>query len=156
MSWCSRWRLVALATLSVLVGCGDGSPAQDEAIEPPRTTTSTATTAGPTIEKDATYGTVEDFRDAVIAAGYECPEYSERDSSTFAAESADCEGDTVLLIYSSATARDNNLETLKALSPPDNALLVGPNWIFNTGQESIIDEIRPELGGVVEHGQRDS
>lgn len=149
----------ALAAVSALLltGCGatDTSAGSTPSPSASATTGPTRTTEAPVVERDATYGTVEELRDAVVLAGYECPEYAERESSTIAAESAACEDHTVLLIYSSQTGRDENLAFLKGFSGPSNAFLVGPNWIVNSGRESIVDEIRPELGGVVEHGQAD-
>lgn len=77
-------------------------------------TVDSPTPTGPVIEKNASYGTVADLRDAVVAAGYECPEYAERETVTMASEGADCGGDTVPLVHPSESTRDANLEFLKS------------------------------------------
>lgn len=149
-------RSIVVAGL-LLVGCSSGEePGTTVGTTATTASATTSTSAPPTVESNASYGTVEELYEAVVAAGYDCPQYAERETVTMASEAADCESDTVLLVYPSESTRDDNLDFLKAASSPDNAFLVGPNWIVNSGQESVIDEIRPEMGGVVAHGIRDT
>jgi hypothetical protein len=105
----------------------------------------------PAIEKDATYSTIGDFRDAVEEAGYSCSAWSERGQSSFAAAAADCDSATVLSIFTSEAQRDEQAATLKALAIGDEGkpLLIGPNWMIN-GKVEMLEQVQPALGGIID------
>lgn len=92
-----------------------------------------------------TYSTVNDLRDAFVAAGGACPDWRQTNRVTLAAQSGDCSDSTVLSIYSSEADRDQVVENLKSFGMGVH-LLVGENWIVNVeGPEEYADE----LGGTV-------
>src|SRR5690606_15310930 len=68
-----------------------------------------AESSSPAVEKDANYSTIEEFRDAAIEAGLECPSWAERTGSTYAAAAGDCSDSTVLSIFSSESQRDEQV-----------------------------------------------
>lgn len=110
-----------------------------------------AETSSPAVEKDASYSTIEEFRDAVVEAGLDCPSWSERTGSTYAAAAGDCSDSTVLSIFSSETQRDEQVAVLKAITIEDEGqpLLVGPNWMIN-GHLEDLEAVQPALGGIVD------
>ena len=96
----------------------------------------------------ATYATVVELRDAYVAAGGECPDWTASNRVKLAAESGDCSSNTVLSTYLSTDIRDQVVTTLKSFGT-DVHLLVGENWVINTPDpESLVKK----LGGTVVSG----
>lgn len=98
------------------------------------------------MEKDASYESAEDLRDAVLASGGDCP-----------GETVDGqEGDGELLIRCSDTltlrlfANEEELKVGKlgfAIGfMDDDSILAGPNWIVQ-GPTGELDDIQETLGG---------
>ncbi|MFB9309333.1 hypothetical protein BJY17_001205 [Agromyces hippuratus] len=100
----------------------------------------------PEPEPVATYSTVDELREAFVAAGGECPEWVQGDQVTLAAQSGSCSDDTVLSIYTGATDRDEVVGNLKTLLSDDLSLLVGENWIINVPEPELYVD---KLGGTV-------
>lgn len=94
------------------------------------------------------YGSVEDLRDAFIAAGGGCSFWEQNNYMSMAAGSAFCGEETVLSIYTSEENRDSAVATL--VSDADLfggvTLLVGPNWVVSSPDSSAV---RAELGGTL-------
>ncbi|MHA7132583.1 hypothetical protein [Oerskovia turbata] len=131
--------IAAVLGVALLVaGCSGGEAAVEES-------------PSPAVEKDATYSTIADFREAVEEAGYSCSAWSEREQSSFAAAAADCDSSTVLSIFTSEAQRDEQAATLKALAIGDQGrpLLIGPNWMIN-GKVEMLEQVQPALGGIVD------
>lgn len=129
---------VALGMTLLLTGCAGGEAPAEEP-------------SSPGAEKDATYSTIGDFREAVEEAGYACSAWSEREQSSFAAAAADCDSGTVLSIFTSEAQRDEQAATLKALAikGEDRPLLIGPNWMIN-GKLEVLEQVQPALGGIID------
>lgn len=105
------------------------------------------TSAGDTAanEYQDSYRSVEDLRDAFVAAGGDCPEWEQTNQIKAAAESGTCSSSNVLSIYSSDATRDGAVEILKAISDNIN-LLVGENWVIN---DDSVQDLDPALGGTL-------
>ena len=141
--------LAALAAAAVLItGCSSGGAAS--VIE---------RVSGP--EKNATYETIENLRDAAVEAGVMCPDWEQTNNMKFAAASGECSDVTSMSIYSSPGALDNQLEgmveareLLTELLDGDTStldenepVLVGPNWIINAPNPAAIQQ---KLGGTLQ------
>lgn len=86
---------------------------------------------------------VEEVRDAFVAAGGEC-DWERTDRITVAAESGDCSGRTVISIYATEQDLDDAVSTLRGNTPMKLNLLVGDNWIINSPEAEGMDDV---LGG---------
>ncbi|TDT31144.1 hypothetical protein [Naumannella halotolerans] len=106
-------------------------------------------------EKDATYDSVEALRDAAIEAGYECPNWEQRNQVTAAAQSGSCSTADVFATYLSEAARDEAVNNLKAFAADFDdmpvTVLAGPNWTINAPDEAV-HELHEKLGGTVVGG----
>lgn len=102
---------------------------------------------------DARYGTVEDLRDAAVAAGFECKRWKQTNLVATAAESGECGRDSVFATFASEGDLQEQIEVYrdvdKLLGKDASPRLVGPNWIINSPEAP---ELQPELGGTVENG----
>lgn len=111
-------------------------------------------------EKNATYDTIEELREAAVEAGVDCPDWNQTDQMRHAAASGDCSDEVVLSIYSSQGALDNQLEYMiegreemeellgdDTLFDDDEPVLVGPNWIINAPNP---EQVQEELGGTLQ------
>jgi hypothetical protein len=97
----------------------------------------------PALERNATYGSVTELRDAAEGAGYVCTGWALRLEAANAAEMADCDYTTVLMTFATEYDKQANIEYFEQTG---GTLLIGPNWIVN-GEPDALDEIAPELGG---------
>lgn len=131
---------VLIAAGIALAGCG-GSGAASGSSQP-----SQASPSRPTVKKDATYGTVAELKDAAVAGGYYCAKWDQNNKVTKAAQSGTCSGQDVFSIYSTTADRDSVVSTMKALTPDDMHLVVGPNWILNAPSPEAWQKV---LGGTV-------
>ena len=125
--------VVAAATL-VLAGCDGGT----EPAEP--TAASSPTPLGDV-------GTVLELKDAAVAAGYECPSWTQDDRVAAAAQSGTCSDADVFTVWTNEEAKQAMIGLLKSLG--DASLLVGPNWVINGEDAPALQE---ELGGTVVTG----
>lgn len=107
-------------------------------------TTSTAEPT-PTPTVPANYPTVLALKDAYVAAGGSCSGWNPSNAVKIAAESADCDGSTVLSVYISQSTRDQSVANLESVSDSVH-LLVGGNWIINMKSPTTF---QPKLGGTV-------
>ncbi|WP_407316712.1 hypothetical protein UQW22_10085 [Isoptericola halotolerans] len=130
-------------TMTALAACTSSVDGAEDAEATPSEST------GPAVEKNAEYSTVEDFRDAAVLAGLDCPAWEERTGMTHALAAGDCDDETVLSIFDSAAQRDDQAAALKALSSEPHPLLLGPNWMVNSAPETL-DLLQPILGGEVD------
>jgi hypothetical protein len=114
-------------TLGGLVG-GTSDPVPASAPTP----TATATPPTP-VTKNVPYSSVEELKDAAVAAGYPCPNWQKdaKPGPVHAKESGSCSDDDVFSIYSYG---DNIIEQVKISKGLIN-MLVGPNWIINIPEE---------------------
>ena len=106
-----------------------------------------------------TYGSVEELRDAAIAAGLEeCSEWTRADNSGpeqigFCGEVKFGEVDNIGLgTFSTDAAMKQFMDNTEGIcsipseTEPCPPMLVGPNWIISAPQS---EELQPELGGEV-------
>lgn len=147
--------LLAVGLVVVLVialtgdddGAADDDPTAQTIAEPVEQTE-------PSITPDSTYGTVEELKDAAVAAGYYCKRWRPTNKVALAAESGNCSGVDVFSTYASEGDLQAQLDTEKETSAmlveydiDPGISLVGPNWIIH-GEE----EVRPlqaVLGGTI-------
>jgi hypothetical protein len=146
--------------LVLFAGCGNGdndrndAPARssDSGSEAPATSTDAAADE-PAMVKDSRYGTVEELKEAAVAAGYLCKRWVQDDKVQLAAESGHCSGADVFATFASQGELQAQLETrqlnemfAEADVEDDTLTLVGPNWPIN-GHQSV--EVQAMLGGTV-------
>ncbi|MGK3708925.1 hypothetical protein [Arthrobacter sp. IK3] len=140
-----KWGMAAAvfaASSLVLTGCGSSADTTSgQAPEP-------SETAPPA--NGGTYATVEELKDAFVEAGGSCPEFSQNNGVTLAAESADCSGSVVLSTFLSSSSIDqliqNNKEMFADIDIELNSWLVGENWVINAPDA---EDLREKLGGTV-------
>lgn len=135
------------AVVLALTGCTTVGP--DAEPLPPATPVATATPTAIAAPADGgTFATVEALRDTYVEAGGRCDEWDQSNIVTAAAESADCDADTVLSTYTSVADRDGIVNYLKEYGEGIGGvtLLVGGNWIINSEDAR---EVQPGLGGIV-------
>ncbi len=106
--------------------------------------------AGSSTSEPATYGSVEELKNAAVEAGLDCPDWEKTNQVVNAAQSGQCDGNSVLATYSTDADLQATLDgarDLAELAPIFGTWLVGPNWTINSPQA---EELQPRLGGVVE------
>ena len=109
-----------------------------------------------------TYGSIEELRDAAIAAGLEeCSEWTRADNSGpeqigFCGEVKFGEVDNIGLgTFSTEAAKQEFIEDQEGIcsiisdSEPCPPRLVGPNWVISASQA---EQLQPALGGVLQDG----
>jgi hypothetical protein len=126
-----RFLAPAAVLLLALTGCSSAAQPSPTPTEP----------AGP-----ATYSSVVELKDAYVAAGGDCDEWAQTNRVTVAAQSGDCDGNTVLSTYASESDRETAVANLKMLNPDNYSLLSGPNWIINSPD---VADVSDALGGVL-------
>lgn len=131
---------VLIAGSLALAGCGSSSAAESEPT--PSVTTPPA--------DGGTYATVEELKDAFVAAGGSCPAYEQSNIVTLAAESAECSSEAVLSTYLSSSDITQLIQENKDIAEQYDiefsSWLVGENWVINApGAE----ELHEKLGGTV-------
>ncbi len=94
----------------------------------------------------ATFRSVEELRDAFVAAGGDCPAWQQTNQIPLAAESGTCSDSNVLSIYSSTADRDELVRGYKSIATSDSAILVGENWVIN---DKSVRDLDPALGGTL-------
>lgn len=99
------------------------------------------------------FDTVEELKDAAVAAGYDCPSWEQDDAVTLATESGHCSDSDVFSMYD-ADAIDKGVEQERAnqqqLVDNDidtNSSVAGKNWIINPDSESSAVLLQSKLGG---------
>lgn len=104
------------------------------------------TTACGGVEKDASYESVEDLREAVLASEHDCPGETPDGDKDEGEVLIVCGDGTVLRWF----AEDGDLAIGKvALNVglvDADAYLTGPNWIVR-GQTDALDDLQQSLGG---------
>lgn len=133
---------VALVLLSACGGSGE-----------PSVSGKTTAAAEPTREDLGSVSSVTELRDALVAAGYECPNWDQSNVVDLAAESGSCSDSDVLSTFASPGNLQDQLDTSRGMDQmsidaglkPDPSL-VGPNWIFRSPDAGAYAD---ELGGTV-------
>lgn len=149
-----RILIASVAAVLLLSGCSGDSDAETAGDADSSPTPSAAT---PSVEANASYGTVEQLRDAAVAAGYPCPAWKLENKVTLAAQSGQCSDADVFSTFASSGDLQSQLDSYKGT---DDMLadagvdvdphLVGPNWII-TGPG--VDALQGTLGGTVVSAQ---
>lgn len=99
------------------------------------------------------FDTVEELKDAAVAAGYECPAWEQDDELTLATESGHCSDSDVFSIYDADSIQKGkdqelaNKEMLMASGIESTSSVAGKNWIINPGSESSAVLLQSKLGG---------
>lgn len=87
---------------------------------------------------------LSEMRAAFEDAGGSCPLWEQKDNVTDALQSGTCDGETVLMLFSSSEKAENRAfqlsETMKKFGL-DPHLLVGPNWVINSPQATLVEPI---------------
>lgn len=136
---------VALAVLSACGGSG-GDEAGTAATEEVAPTESAPRDLG-------SVSSVTELRDALVEAGYDCPNWDQSNVVDLAAESGSCSDADVLSTFASPANLQDQLDTSRGMDQmsidaglePDPSL-VGPNWIFRSPDAGAYAD---ELGGTV-------
>ncbi len=94
------------------------------------------------------FGSVAELKAAYESAGGECSDWTQGNKVTAAAESGECDSDTVLSTYASDGDKQTAVANLKSLSDLIGGVtfLVGGNWIIN---DSDAANLQKKLGGTV-------
>lgn len=129
---------VLLAAVAGLSACGNAPRESAEAAKAPQTASAPST-------PPARYRSVTDLRDALISAGYDCPDWQRTDRVKLALQSGSCSSADVLSIYTGPETVQAAVQQLKSISPDGVHLAVGENWIINTKQA---EGVAAALGGV--------
>ena len=103
------------------------------------------TGCGPKVEKDATYETVEDLREAVLEAGLDCPGDTVVEVEDGDGGEIRCTGETTIAVYHDE--EDLEAVSLGNIMFTDRHALRGPNWIISGDDEVALGEARDVLGG---------
>lgn len=82
---------------------------------------------------------------AVVAAGFDCPEWDEHNSSVLAATSGTCSDSLTMATYASDTSLEKQLDLWKGFGFEAD-FLIGKNWMVN-GEDS--EALRQKLGGTI-------
>ena len=100
------------------------------------------------IEKDATYESVSELREAILSADVECA--GQRATGSFEGEDEEqiinCGDDLVLRVFENEDAKDTG--TLWMLLSK-TAHVEGPNWIVQTPNTEELTQVQERLGGEV-------
>lgn len=143
-----------IAGLALLAGCSTAEAPTPAA--PPPSPTSAPTSSAPStapsttaIEKDATYRSVEDLRDAAKAAGYYCLNWQQTDVVKLASESGTCSDSDVFSVYATQVERDEQILNYKAFG---STVLAGPNWIINSSDVTALEFAQDTMGGMMVRG----
>lgn len=87
---------------------------------------------------------ISELRAAFEEAGGSCPLWEQKDNVTDALQSGTCDGETVLMLFSSSEKAQNRAfelsETMKRFGLEPH-LLVGPNWVVNSPQVVLVEPI---------------
>lgn len=106
------------------------------------------------VKKDASYKTAADLKTAAVKSGYDCPEWSDKDTAkNFNAGSCLSDHRDQFRVYPSEKAREKDLDgnilgvqVAIAVSRTDGALLVGTNWTIY-GPKDDVTALKAKLGG---------
>ncbi|GAA2177202.1 hypothetical protein GCM10009784_26890 [Arthrobacter parietis] len=136
--------LLAVAAASVIILSGCASAAESAMPTPEATPTETTPPAD-----GGSYSTLKQLQQAYVAAGGDCSELVQRNSVSLAAESGDCNDQTVISTYISTADLSELIQTNKALNEEydlesDSVWLTGQNWIINS-PDAV--EMQEKLGG---------
>lgn len=134
---------LAVGALLIAAGCGGGSSSDG----------SDKAATKPTSKALGNVSSVVALRDALIAAGYDCPSWKQDNIVKLAAESGSCDDDSVLSTFASDSDLQAQLDTTRALNQMSvdanvqpTPVLVGPNWMFSAPEAG---EYASEVGGTV-------
>lgn len=132
---------IAMAAALLLAGCGGEADAKD------------APKAPPASSELGTISSVIELRDALVAAGYDCPTWTQDNVVKLAAESGSCDDSSVLSTFASEGDRQAQLDIDKGMSDmlsdadiEEDPTLVGPNWMFKSPEAS---KYASKLGGTI-------
>ena len=124
----------------VLAGCGGAAaePAPAETTAPPAS--------------GGSYGSIEELKDAFVAAGGECADFIQSNQVKLAAEAGSCSTNSVISTYLSSSDISKLIQNNKDLyeelgsSLERSPWLVGENWVINAPE---VVEVREHLGGTL-------
>lgn len=140
---------LAAAAVSIVVLSGCGSSAQSDSSASEETTpTPTPTVTTPPAD-GGSFSSLADFQQAYIAAGGDCSGLDFANSITLAAESGNCNDQTVISTYISSADVSELIQKNKALnealdSDSDTVWLTGQNWVLNSPDAAAMQE---KMGG---------
>lgn len=146
-------RIAVLATSAFIMattGCGSDETTGVSATEE-KTRAAAEDTASETAWPEVEIGGVEDLRNAFVAAGGSCEQYDRTDVVEAAAESADCDSDTVLMYFTDVGDRVATVATLGAFG---SDLLAGDNWVINSDLAELESVKAAGLRGNIFEGQK--
>lgn len=99
---------------------------------------------GASVEKDATYGSVEDLRKAVLTTDLDCPGDKVITVENGGGEIR-CTSDVTLGVYENEDDRSTLMVGTALFS--ERHALEGPNWVITGPDEVALGKVRDKLGG---------
>lgn len=110
---------------------------------------------GTTLQKDASYKSALDLRDAYITSGAvkeaDCDEKITQDAKAkWGWQTVNCGMNTVLLVADSQSALDEQVAQDLKYGTAREAILVGPNWLVS-GPEFEVKDLQKSLGGEIKN-----
>ncbi|MFC7847081.1 hypothetical protein ACFUTU_01245 [Arthrobacter sp. NPDC057388] len=133
--------ILAAFSLAVLNGCASAEPS---------TSVVQSITATPTPPADGgSFSTLAELQEAYVAAGGDCGNLDQANNVKLAAESGNCNDQTVISTYISTADVSQVIQNVKALNEEidfqsDDVWLTGQNWIINGPDAADMQE---KLGG---------
>ncbi len=155
------WIGVGLAAL-MIGGCSSTSSEEPSAgsSAPPAVSSSPSAAPTPPASESETYTSIDDVRDAFIAAGGECDKWEQTDIVEAAIESGECGySGPVLSLYGTHDEAMENATTVRTLSIGDGSdagLVVGGNWVINVNDSDLAPIYADKMGAeaVVLEGEK--
>ncbi|BDZ42978.1 hypothetical protein GCM10025865_22770 [Paraoerskovia sediminicola] len=132
--------LAAGLLVTGLAACSSDDGSTDSSTD---ASTAAASASAPAVVKDTEYRIVDDLKDAAVAAGLACDDWTTIDPVAPAWQVGTC-GDSTLTLYRAQEDKTQGADA--ARDDADAVVLVGPNWTVVTSQD-VVDTIQPALGG---------
>lgn len=135
---------IAALALGAASACGGSSESAEPGVKE---------SATPVREDLGNISSVVELRDALIEAGYDCPNWDQSNIVDLAAESGSCSDSDVLSTFASQGNLQDQLDTSRGMDQlsidaglESDPSLVGPNWIFRSPDADAYAE---QLGGTI-------
>ena len=144
--------IAGAALLLTLTACGQSFDSQVAAPSSEVASPTPTLSPSPTPTRNVEYDSLEDLRDAAIAVGYPCEDWTQDDLVKYASESGTCSDGDVLSTYVSASDLQDQIDGFRDFDPDNEAgsvLLVGPNWMINVDHDFDVKVLQEGIGGKI-------
>lgn len=127
-----------MVATTLLSGCAIFGVTAGEAAAPMET--------GPPAD-GGSYATIHELRDAVVEAGFACPDWRSHNNGDHNMVGASCSDNLVMAIYMDDAQQQEQLDVWEGFSEfLEMTVLVGDNWTVNTDDA---EALRREMGGTI-------